>query len=68
MENKSLSHTDNSSKSNRSGKKKSDLQSTTIISSLERDISELIQETSIRSQKNKLISMNGKWQFNHRNT
>jgi hypothetical protein len=60
MENKSLSFTDNSSKSNRSGKKRQDLQSTTIIASLERDISELIQEISIRSQKNKLISMNGK--------
>jgi hypothetical protein len=59
MENKSLSHTDNSSKSNRSNKRKPDLQSTTIIASLERDITELMQETTIRSQKNKLISMNG---------
>jgi hypothetical protein len=62
MENKSsISNTDNSSKSNRSTKRKSDIQSTTYIASLERDINELLQETTVRSQKNKLISMNGKF-------
>jgi hypothetical protein len=63
MENKSLSYTD----SNRSTKKKQDLQLSTIISSLERDINELLQETTIRSQKNKLISMSGKFLLTPRN-
>ena len=41
-------------------RKKSDISAATIINSIERDISELMQEIAVRSQKNKLISISGK--------
>lgn len=41
-------------------RRKSEISPATIINSLERDLSELIQETSVRTQKNKLIALNGK--------
>jgi hypothetical protein len=40
-------------------KKKLEISAATIINSLERDIAELIQDATIRTQKNKLISLNG---------
>jgi hypothetical protein len=58
---KSVLQTETSNKSsNRSTKKKSEILPTTIVASLERDINELLQEINIRTQRNKLISMNGK--------
>jgi hypothetical protein len=46
--------------SSRSGKKKNEILPTTIIASLERDINGLLQEITVRNQRNKLISMTGK--------
>jgi hypothetical protein len=57
---KSVLQTENSNKSSsRSQKKKSEILPTTMITSLERDINELLQEINIRAQRNKLMSMNG---------
>jgi hypothetical protein len=57
MENKNTENS-KSAKSGKSSRKKSDISPTTIIASIEREVSDLIQEISIRSQKNKLISIN----------
>jgi len=40
-------------------RKKSEITAATIINSLERDINDLIQETTVRNHKNKLIALNG---------
>jgi hypothetical protein len=64
---KNTLQTENSNKSSsRSGKKKNEILPATIIASLERDINELLQEINIRNQRNKLISMNGKNNFNQK--
>jgi chromosome segregation protein len=55
-QNESRTNTD-SGKSSKSVRKKSEISSATIINSIEREISELLAEISIRSQKNKLLSI-----------
>jgi chromosome segregation ATPase len=55
-QNENRTNTD-SGKSSKSVRKKSEISSGTIINSIEREISELIAEISIRSQKNKLLSI-----------
>jgi len=40
-------------------RRKSEISAATIINSLERDINDMIQETTIQTLKNKLISING---------
>jgi len=53
-----ITDTSKSGKSSKnSGQKKPDISASTIISSIEREINELIQEINVRSQKNKLISI-----------
>lgn len=57
-DNKTITDTSKSAKSVKSSnKKKSDVSFTTILSSIEREINDLIQEISIRAQKNKLMSI-----------
>jgi hypothetical protein len=57
-----LNNSDIKSKRNSSvPRKKSEISAATIINSLERDINDLIQETVVRTQKNKLIALNGKF-------
>jgi len=53
----SMSNTEGSKSSNSAIQSKKEVSSKTIISSIEREISQLIQDTNIRSQKNKLISI-----------
>lgn len=60
MDNKTTSNnTDGSKSSNKSNRKKQEISVGTFITSIERDINDLMQEISNRSQKNKLISMSG---------
>jgi phosphosulfolactate synthase (CoM biosynthesis protein A) len=62
LKNTSMISSDNKNDKIRSSsvtKKKSEISAATIINSLERDIAELIQEATNRTQKNKLISLNG---------
>jgi len=57
-----LNNSDIKSKRNSSvPRKMSEISAATIINSLERDINDLIQETVVRTQKNKLIALNGKF-------
>jgi len=57
-----LNNSDIKSKRNSSvPRKMSEISAETIINSLERDINDLIQETVVRTQKNKLIALNGKF-------
>jgi hypothetical protein len=42
------------------GKKRNEITIFTILAGIERDISELIQQSQIRSHKTKLFSINGK--------
>ena len=58
MENKTI-NSETSNKSTRSTRRKTEILPLTLISSIERDINELQQELTTRSQKNKLISING---------
>ncbi len=53
-------NSENVNKSTRSTRRKTEILPLTLISSIERDINELQQELTTRSQKNKLISINGK--------
>ena len=53
----SKSNTEDSKSSNSATHPKKELSPITIISSIDREISELIQQTNNRSQKNKLISI-----------
>lgn len=48
-------------------RRKSEISAATIINSLERDINDLIQETTVRTQKNKLIALNGNFNLNKTN-
>lgn len=57
-----LNNSDIKSKRNSSvPRKKTEISAATIINSLERDINDLIQETAVRTQKNKLIALNGNY-------
>jgi len=67
MKNASLNNLNNSDIRNKRNssvpRRKSEILASTIINSLERDINELIQETTLRPLKNKLIAINGKIRY-----
>ena len=64
LKNSSLNSSENTKGRNSSvPRKKAEISAATIINSLERDIADLIQDAALRTQKNKLISLNGNFKI-----